>query len=337
MTKAKTADRNCELVRLIQDEWLLEATDPATGRTLPGQIEPFKLHRHQRRVLNQFFTKRRQPGEYRARMPYRTLVYSCPKKSGKTEVSAAVVWAWIRLYGGLGLSVANDKDQSRSNMFARILAFLRRLRAQDQETYHRLVKRVTGDTVELAEPGIITGLPGRIRAIPCDPYGEAGHEDLSIVNFDELWAYGRSEVTWRLWTELQPIPTLEHSCRFVTTYAGFFGESEVLYSVYEQAVRPDPQNPDIATGEHPPGLEDLPIYHQGSLCAYWDTRARMPWHTDQFLEEAREDPVVKLRPSEYRRLWQNRWTTGLEAFLDIEQLDRLMDDGERHGLANAYP
>jgi len=176
-----------------------------------------------------------------------------------------------------------------------------------------------------------------IRAIPCDPYGEAGHQYLSLVCYDELWAYGRSEVTWRLWTELQPIPTIQHSMRWVTTYAGFYGESEVLYSIFEDAVKPDPQNPEVFTGDQPPGLEDLPCYKNGSLFAYWDRVARMPWHTEKFLKEAEEDQVNKLRPEEFKRLWKNGWSTGLESFLPIEILDKLVSEGEKKGLTNAYP
>ena len=169
------------------------------------------------------------------------------------------------------------------------------------------------------------------------PYGEAGHQYLSLVCYDELWAYGRSEVTWRLWTELQPIPTIQHSMRWVTTYAGFYGESEVLYSIFEDAVKPDPQNPEMFTGEQPAGLKDLPCYKNGSLFAYWDRVARMPWHTPEFLKEAEDDQVNKLRPEEFKRLWKNGWSTGLESFLPIEVLDKLVAEGEEKGLKNMYP
>ena len=197
--------QDAQITRWIKDNWILDDG-------------PMKVHDHQARVLNQVFTKKQfKPGQ-KARLPYRTAVYSCPKKSGKTEVSAAVAVAWAVLHGGLVLSVANDKDQAQNNMFSRIHAWTRRLEKNDPDAYHDLISRRTNDTIDfLDRPGIPAT---SIRAIPCDPYGEAGHELLSLVCYDELWAYGRSEVTWRLWTELQPIPTIEHSMRWITTYAG---------------------------------------------------------------------------------------------------------------------
>ena len=125
--------------------------------------------------------------------------------------------------------------------------------------------------------------------------------------------------------------------RWVTTYAGFYGESEVLYSVFEQACKPDPQNPDLFNGHTPPDLEGLPCYAEESLFAYWDRKPRMPWHTPEFLQQAKDDPVNKLRPAEFKRLWENGWSTGLDAFLDIEILDQLIDQGQQRGLHNHYP
>ena len=109
-----------------------------------------------------------------------------------------------------------------------------------------------------------------------------------------------------------------------------------MYSVFESACQPDPQNPDHFMGLQPEGMEDLPCYHNGSLFAYWDRKARMPWHTPEFLQEAKDDPVNKLRPAEFKRLWENGWSTGLDSFLDIEIYDALVDEGMKRGLRNAY-
>ena len=318
----KKRSRHCPITRWVRDNWILDDG-------------PMKIHDHQARVLNQVFTKQQSGAGKKGYLPYRTAIYSCPKKSGKTEISAAVAVAWAVNYGGLVLSVANDKDQATNNMFSRIHAWTRRIEKSDPDLYHSLICRRTNDTIDFLDRPNIPATS--IRAIPCDPYGEAGHELLSLVCYDELWAYGRSEVTWRLWTELQPIPTLQHSMRWVTTYAGFYGESEVLYSVFEQACKPDPQNPDMFTGDQPEAVKDLPCYHNGSLFAYWDRHARMPWHTPEFLQQAKEDPVNKLRPAEYKRLWENGWSTGLDAFLDIEIFDALVDEGRDKGLVNHYP
>jgi hypothetical protein len=60
----------------------------------------------------------------------------------------------------------------------------------------------------------------------------------------------------------------------------------------------------------------------------------MPWKSKEYLEGRRKDPAVKGREAEYRRLWKNEWTTGMDAFLSPELVDELMAIGEEHGLVN---
>ena len=58
----------------------------------------------------------------------------------------------------------------------------------------------------------------------------------------------------------------------------------------------------------------------------------MPWHTAEFMQAAKDDPTLKGREGEYRRLWQNKWSSGAEPFLDIQLIDRLMEEGSQMGL-----
>ena len=44
-----------------------------------------------------------------------------------------------------------------------------------------------------------------------------------------MWGY-TSEKSERLWDELTPVPTRANSLRFITTYAGFEGQSKLLAS-----------------------------------------------------------------------------------------------------------
>ena len=60
----------------------------------------------------------------------------------------------------------------------------------------------------------------------------------------------------------------------------------------------------------------------------------MPWKTPAYIEGRRDDPAVKGRESEWRRMWKNEWTTGQEAFLPAELIDELMDMAESKGLVN---
>ena len=92
----------------------------------------------------------------------------------------------------------------------------------------------------------------------------------------QLWAY-TSESSRRLWEELTPVPTRRNSIRFITTYASFEGESELLMGLYKQVVSKD---------EHPEGQgeklhPDLPIYanRDARIFCYWDHEPRMKWQT----------------------------------------------------------
>lgn len=109
----------------------------------------------------------------------------------------------------------------------------------------------------------------------------------------------------------------------------------MLWALYESVVQPDEQN--VPQGHRVQGLEDLPCYVLGGTFIYWDHESRMPWHTPEFMEGARNDPALKGRESEYLRIWQNRWTTGYEAFIDMEQYDLLCKRGDGEGLWNRMP
>lgn len=309
----------CELVRTIMKDYLV----PETGR-------PLKLERHQVRILNHVFTP------VGGKLRYNTVVYSCPKKSGKTEVGAAVMYAWAKTYGGDVYSIANDLTQAQERAFSRVEASFRTIRDRDEGRYRLEVEdeyqRTVSKRNKEGNHQIVLKNGSRVMAIPCDPYGEAGGMQ-TFTLWDELWGF-RSEQAYRLWTEMQPLPPgvggVEESIRFIVTYAGWYGESELLWALYDQVVRPDEK--DEPQGERVKGLEDLPCYVKGKTFVYWDHEARMPWHTKEFLESARDDPAVQGRESEYRRIWQNRWTTGLDSFIDMEIVDRLMKTGE--GLYN---
>ena len=70
-----------------------------------------------------------------------------------------------------------------------------------------------------------------ITALASDYAGAAGSNP-SFITFDELWAY-TSERSRRLWDELSPaVPTRLVSVRLTTTYAGYDGESELLWGLY---------------------------------------------------------------------------------------------------------
>ena len=303
--------RRCEVLDFIQAGFLME-----NGLVVD-------LYPHQKRVLHYFLTP--TPTN---EMPFRTAMYSCIKKSGKTEVGSMVMYGWARAYGGLILSVANDQVQARERAFNRLVAMLSRMSRLEPERFEReVVGQPTKDEVTLR---CQDGSESVTRAIPCDPYGEAGGM-FSLTIWDELWAY-RGDKLSTLWSELQPVPAIpgvvRHSIRFVTTYAGWVAESPLLYSLYEQACKPEDG---LETA--PRVLEGEPVYAiPGQLGVYWDHEPRMPWQTPEFLAAVKADPATL--PGEYLRHWENRWTTGKETFVDPRLLDAAIAKGRESGLWN---
>ena len=280
---------------------------------------PIVLEPHQRAILHLAF-----PVD--ATFPYRTFVYSAPKKSGKTELAALVtLWAGCNWQPpGLEMfCLANDFDQAAGRVY-------------------RAACKAIGHAPALAAYCQVTGrevvFPGgnTLQALANDFAGAAGAQRLALSTWDELWGYAR-EAGRRLWDELTPIPTVPISMRLVTTYAGFEGESELLWDLYDRVVLKGDRVPP----EELDGL-DLPVYRDGATLAYWDSYntageacRRMPWQQGEagaayYAEQQRE-----LRPLAYKRLHWNQWTTSEDAFIQPEMWEAITDEAHRPILPDA--
>ena len=214
----------------------VEFIDTFITRNELGQ--PFRLAQHQREILRAGFTF-----DEAGRLAYTTFTYSEPKKSGKTTLVAAVTvwWAYTQEPPNTIFIVANDLDQARSVTFKTICGLI------EQNPRLRESAEVLATEIKLSNGTVI-------KAIPSDYVGAAGSNHGLVVH-DELWG-SISEPSQRLWEELTPVPTRRNSIRLIATYAGFTGESELLWRLYLQGVGPE---------EHPDGRgrrihDALPIY-----------------------------------------------------------------------------
>jgi len=317
---------NCPIVQTIEREFYV--------RDVGGTL---KLKTFQKRILNYCFTPDKD-----GHLPFQTIVISMIKKSGKTALAAAITYAFARVYGGEMYSIANDLEGAKNRMFDRVTQSLAYMREENKELFSEVMpdnkqrkERIAlSGTIEFAENKQLNTAPHILKYIASDYAGEAGAMN-SLVVFDEIWGVS-SERGRRLWHELPPlppVPALHTSIRLVTTYAGFYGESELLWDIYNSTVKPDPHTEE-PQGNRVPGLEDLPVFvsDSGDMVVYWDHEPRMPWHTPEYLESQKNDPTM--RPAEYKRLWENRWSTGSEAFIDMDVVHRAIADGEELGLYN---
>ena len=101
------------IVRCIQEEFLLKEAQPYADPPRPAG-SPIYLFPHQQRILEYLFT----PVD--GKLPHSTIVYSAIKKSGKTEIGAAIIYGFLRTYGGEVYSIANDEEQAATRAFERI-------------------------------------------------------------------------------------------------------------------------------------------------------------------------------------------------------------------------
>jgi hypothetical protein len=100
-----------------------------------------------------------------------------------------------------------------------------------------------------------------------------------------------------------PVPTRKISCRLVTTYAGFAGESQLLEELYKRGMRQPLVGDSLHAGD-------------GLLMA-WHTTPQAVWQTPEWLSEMRRS----LRPAQYMRMIENKFTSTEDTFIPMEWWD----------------
>jgi Phage Terminase len=265
--------------RFIED-----LVDPETGK-------PFGLTEAERAFLAHAFEL-----DADGRLKYPELVFSAPKKSGKTALGAMVMLYTVVALGGRyaeGYVGANTMEQSTGRVFqaaARIVAATPFLKRDAVITQSRITFRSTGAT---------------IIALPNDYAGAAGSNP-TVTVFDELWAF-TSEAEHRFWDEMVPPPTRQIACRLTVTYAGFQGESKLLEQLYKRGLQGDLIGPSL--------------YAQPGLLMAWHHEFTAPWQTEAWREQMRG----QLRPNAYLRLVENRWVSSESTFVDLAWWDGCVD------------
>jgi hypothetical protein len=186
----------------------------------PETGSPFTLLPSEERFLRWGLTLRADGS-----LPFSELLYSTPKKGGKTTFAGMIMDYVVPILGGRfaeAFAVANDLEQAVSRVFraaARIVEASPLLRESAV---------ITKDRIEFPASGSF------IKALSSD-YASAAGANPTIAVFDELWAY-TSERAHRLWDELVPVPTRAVSVRLVVSTAGFEGESGPLWDLYRRGL-----------------------------------------------------------------------------------------------------
>jgi phage terminase large subunit-like protein len=257
----------------------------------PETDAPFVLNDAQRSFVRRAFQLTPD-----GRLRYPELVFSAPKKSGKTGLAAMLVIYVVIVLGGRfaeGFCVANDLEQAQGRVFTaikRIVAVSSTLADSATVTQNKIEFRETGAT---------------ITAIASDFAGAAGANP-NIVAFDELWGV-TTERGHRLWDEMVPPPTRKIACRLTVTYAGFEGESTLLEDLYKRGMQGEQVEEDL--------------YEQPGMLMFWTHSFTAPWQTETWREQMRK----QLRPNGYLRLIENQWVTSESTFVEMEWWDACVD------------
>lgn len=227
----------------------------------------------------------------------RNILDARTKKQGKSATSAGVILyhASRQKYAECVIAAA-DQDQAKD----RVLRAVKFAVGNGPLGAHAKVYR---DVVELDNGSMI-------QALPMDWRGAAGGNYTCVV-FDELHTY-TLESQRRLWDELVIPPTQPNGVRWVASYAGYLGESVLLWDLWQKAL----------AGVRDDG--DLPIYHNdaASLMALIDTGPeswRMPWTQGETGRRYIAETQANERPNVYRRLWLNEWVENESQFVTREQ------------------
>jgi hypothetical protein len=224
--------------------------DPASfiGQLInPDTGEAFELLPAERAFLAQMFQF-----DANGRLLYSDLIYAAIKKSGKTTWGAILILVTVLLFGGRNAEaycVANDLEQAQGRVFEMVR------RIVEATPFLKAEAKITSDKIVFVATNSV------VTAISHD-YASAAGSHSTIVVFDEIWAF-TSERGRRLWDELVPVPTRKVSCRLVVTYAGFEGESTLLYDLWKRAQTQPEVGPDLRAGD-------------GLLC-FWAHEPIAPW------------------------------------------------------------
>ncbi len=232
---------------------------------------------------------------------YNLVIWSQPKKSGKTAIAGAV-GAWVALnveYPNEVSCVANDQEQSSGRIFAAMIPTLERFKWNVPKSPRGVLAYST-----------ING--SMVRAITTNYRGEAGGNQ-GISLWSELWAYS-GERLLRLWEEMTPPPTRKFRMRWVETYAGYKNEYGLLWTLYTRVFK-DESEKELQEGVFKV-WQDLPVYEieDSKTLVLWDHTPRMPWQTEEYYK----NQETQLRPEAYARLHGNYWQEGSEQFITEE-------------------
>lgn len=300
--------------------------------TVDREMGIINLRPHQKAVLRYAFQMR--GGRY----PFQTVIYSTCKKGGKTAVGGLVGrWAAECWDNNSDIFfVGNDADQAKEKGYAAL-----RTSIELHPDFHRGKQELPGKWILRDSRARYIPNGSKVHAVALDYKGEAGSNPVMTV-WTELWGF-TEKAAKRFWAEMAPAPTRPNSLRFIETYAGFVGESELLEGLYENVVLKghqlqvqdlmnvlgeDYEHSCFAEAPNPDSLIPCFVNESAGIFAYWDSgevARRMPWQQGEHGALYYRSEAATQTDSQYRRLHLNEWVSAESEFIPIELWDACLN------------
>lgn len=255
---------------------------------IPELRGPITIAPYQFAVLREAY-RRDEHGQY----VYNTILWSDIKKSAKSCLCAAVALERMTAQSYASTKIiGNDIKQADSRT-----AFYARRAVQLNPRLQQMIG-VKQYRMEFGNHSVI-------EAIPIDPTGEAGGND-DLIIYTEAWGL-KDKKDLQMWEEMRLSPTkFGNSQIWVESYAGYEGESPVLWNLYEHGVL-NGERIDL-------GIEGLEVYRNGSQLSLWNTSPRLAWQTSEYYASE----AATLTDSAFNRVHRNQWASSADKFIPDE-------------------
>jgi phage terminase large subunit-like protein len=257
---------------------------------IPELNGPIELYPYQEAVLREAYRKDAD-GKY----IYSIVVYSDIKKSAKSSIAGAVALERMSNinYGSVKI-IGNDIKQADS----RTAEYARRA--------VQLNKRLD-DRVDIVRYKMTFDNQSTIEAIPIDPTGEAGGND-DLIIYTEAWGL-KDKADIKMWEEQRISPTKFGKGQiWVESYAGYEGESPILWNLYEYGVLGGKRIDEEL------GIPGLEVYRNGSQLTLWNTQPRLPWQTQEYYASESSS----MTDTAFNRVHRNQWQSSVDKFVPDE-------------------
>lgn len=257
---------------------------------------PITWEPHQRKVFRYLFTP-----DKKGRFKISTLWWIDVAKSGKTMLGAALA-QYFATYMDMGIKgdvilAANSRTQASERAFAVMKASIERNPHKDE-----IVDVINNTEIHFIETDH-TALNVPRNA------GTTSGSNAVFIGHDEVWDLVGNEAK-QFAAEMKKSSTRNVSFKLYHSYPGYYGDDGPLAHAIAKFFNED-GSPREGTEQPIPGL---PLYVRKHEAFWWNHNPKLyPWHTDEKLDEQRED--YRAMPNEYRRIFEAQVVQSEDTFI----------------------